>query len=376
MRRWPLTGEGAQAEDHLATYSGPWSTCYASTVRKAGDHDDESLEQRKARQGRRVHINTGALCNNNCLFCMESDREARRIQISAITPSDVRTILEDNRGAEEVCFTSGEPTLNPHLPTYAAWSRELGFERVSVMTNGRLLSHVPSASKLVEAGMNRFYISVHGHQPKLHDGLTRTPGSFAQTVRGIDVIKALARRSRAPVELHTSTVVNKRNLPYLEDIYSFLRTRGVDQVVFNVMQANGRADTYFDQLFPRYSDIADTFRRVIAEAPDTHREERVNAFLVDIPPCVTEGIPDFNRGFVEAHTHFGTAQEAAGLLGGAVPDDRFAVGDLVEITRTDIDRARRSWHSRCSSCRYRSVCEGVWDNYLARFGWDEFQPVR
>ena len=32
--------------------------------------------------------------------------------------------------------------------------------------------------------------------------------------------------------------------------YAFLRGRGVDQVVFNVMQANGRANTFFDKIFP------------------------------------------------------------------------------------------------------------------------------
>jgi hypothetical protein len=32
--------------------------------------------------------------------------------------------------------------------------------------------------------MNRFYISIHGHTKKLHEGLTRTPESFEQTVAG------------------------------------------------------------------------------------------------------------------------------------------------------------------------------------------------
>ena len=35
--------------------------------------------------------------------------------------------------------------------------------------------------------MNRFYVSIHGHTKKLHEGLTRTPESFEQTVAGLDV---------------------------------------------------------------------------------------------------------------------------------------------------------------------------------------------
>jgi MoaA/NifB/PqqE/SkfB family radical SAM enzyme len=238
------------------------------------------------------------------------------------------------------------------------------------MTNGRMLSQPPYTQRLLQAGMNRFYVSIHGHEEKLHEGLTRTPGSFAQTVRGLDVVRALGR-SRG-IDVHTSTVITKRNLPYMLEIYRFLRAHGVDQVVFNVMQANGRANTYFEQIFPTYTEIAAAFRSFLT----ANGEERAMAFLVDIPLCTTEGIPDFNRGYVEAHTHYGSRDEARELLGEVIPAERLtAGGKLVEITRADLDQARRQWRGECDGCRYRAVCEGVWGNYLARNGWDEFVPV-
>jgi cyclic pyranopterin phosphate synthase len=337
---------------------------------------ERPITERIADQATRIHINTGAVCNNNCIFCMEEDREGRYEQNSAITADDVRAILDGNRGAEEVCFTSGEPTTNPLLPDYVKWAHERGYGRISIMTNGRMLSQLPYAQRLVAHGMNRFYVSIHGHDAKLHEGLTRTPGSFAQTVRGIDVVKALARATRRPLELHTSTVITRRNLPHLAEIYRFLRAHGVDQVVFNVMQANGRAHTHFEQIFPRYTDIAAAFRAFVDGAEETARGERVMAFLVDIPLCTTEGIPDFNRGYVEAHTHYGSLAEASELLGALIPEERLAAGGrLVELTRADLDVARRQWRAECDACRYRGVCEGVWGNYLARNGWEEFRPV-
>src|SRR5205085_89094 len=118
--------------------------------------------------------------------------------------------------------------------------------------------------------------------------------SFEQTVAGLD---SIAKLKRFGVELHTSTVLTDKNLPFLLEIYRFLRSHGVDQVVFNVMQANGRADTYFDQIFPTYTEIAAGFRAFLREVS----EPEPKAFLVDIPLCTTEGIPDFNRGYVERH---------------------------------------------------------------------------
>ena len=328
-----------------------------------------SVAERIEKQAERVHVSIGAICNNNCIFCMEEDRDGRYINNSAMTPERVRWILEGHRGAEEVCFTSGEPTTRPELPEFVAWAKGLGYRRISVMSNGRRLSHLPYAVALAKAGMNRFYISIHGHTKKLHEGLVRTPESFDQTVGGLDSVTKLKRFG---VELHTSTVITDRNLPHMLDIYRFLRSHGVDQVVFNVMQANGRADTYFEQIFPTYTSIASGFRKFIAEVG----EPRPMAFLVDIPLCQTEGIPDFNRGYVERYRHFDLAEQAA--LPETQRADRAQEGKgkgLVLVTRSDLDEAERSKRETCSTCKYTAQCEGVWKNYTKRYGWDEFVPI-
>ena len=330
---------------------------------------ERSITERIAEQDERVHIPIGAVCNNNCIFCMEEDREGRYVNNSAMTPERVRWVLEKHRGAEEVCFTSGEPTTRDDLPQFLQWARQLGYSRISVMTNGRRLSHQRYATALIKRGLNRIYISIHGHEKRLHEGLTRTPGSFEQTVLGLE---SVARLKRFGVELHTSTVVTKRNLPHLGDIYAFLRGVGVDQVVFNVMQANGRAHTYFEQLFPTYTEIAAEFRRFI----DASREPRPMAFLVDIPLCTTEDIPDFNRGYVEKYRHYDLESQAP-----PVPESRAARrGDgngkgLLVVLRSDLDESERAKRKECRRCRYTEQCEGVWRNYVSRYGWDEFSPV-
>lgn len=330
---------------------------------------EPSIVERIRGSQERVHIAIGAVCNNNCIFCMEEDREGRYVNNSAMTGERVRWVLESHRGAEEVCFTSGEPTTRPDLPDFVAWAKQLGYRRISMMTNGRRLGHLPYAAALVKRGLNRVYISIHGHEKALHEGLTRTPDSFEQTVAGL---RAAARLAPLGVELHTSTVVTRRNLPHLADIYRFLRSLGVHQVVFNVMQANGRAHTFFDQLFPRYTEIASEFRRALAAIG----EPRPMAFLVDIPLCTTEGVPDFNRGYVEKYRHFDLdsrvempAEERAGRRAGGKGKG------LVLVTRADLDGAEREKRAECARCRYDVVCEGVWKNYLSRYGWDELAPV-
>ena len=100
------------------------------------------------------------------------------------------------------------------------------------------------------------------------------------------------------------------------------------------------------------------------------------AFLVDIPLCTTEGIPDFNRGYVEKYLHFDLESQVQ--MDVSDRDARRGEGrgkGLLRVTRGDLDDAQREKRAECSRCRYDAVCEGVWKNYLARYGWDELDPV-
>ena len=330
---------------------------------------DRNQRRSSHRPEERIHLNVGPVCNNNCLFCMEEDRRDRRRVNGALTPDHVRTILQQARGAREVCFTSGEPTLVQELPRYVGWARSLGYPRVSVMTNGRRLAYADYCARLVLAGISHFYLSIHGHEARLHDGLVRTPGAFAQTVAGL---RNVARHTS--VTLHTSTVVNSRNYRHFAEIYPFLRDHGVTQVVFNVMQATGRAHTHFERLFLPYPEIAAAFGRFLEQL----EEPLPPVFLVDIPPCATERLPQHNRGILEAYVHYEVGAQTSGP--GASNQDpsphRVAMehGELVQISRADHDTWQRSKRPECSGCVHDAVCPGVWNNYLARHGWVGLDP--
>src|SRR5690606_23612065 len=100
------------------------------------------------------------------------------------------------------------------------------------------------------------------------------------------------------------------------------------------------------------------------------------AFLVDIPLCTTVQLPDFNRGYVEKYLHYDAAEQVPLEVGKSA--ERAAGGKgrgLVLITRADLDDAQRQKREECQKCRYNPQCEGVWGNYLRRYGWGEFEPV-
>lgn len=312
---------------------------------------DPTIVERIRGQGARVHLPVGAVCNNHCLFCMEEDRASRAHAAGTMTAERVRGLLEAHRNAEEICFTSGEPTTRPELALFIRWARDSGCKRVSLMTNGRRLAYGPYLASLVDAGLNRIYVSIHGDSRALHDSLTRTPGSFEQTLQGL---RNAARLAPLGVELHTSTVVTLRNVERIAPIHELLSSCGVHQIVFNAMQVQPHLVSRLPAIMPRYAKVRECFDRI-------GRSE--SAYLVDVPLCVTEGLDDRNRGFVERRVHYeaGRTEREAGRL---------------EPIHTDeLNERFRAWGPPCDGCRYRSECPGVYRAYVQAFGWDEFEAV-
>lgn len=335
--------------------------------------------------GDRLHVCVGADCNNNCIFCMEDDRASRRERLLAQTDEDVRRMMTVDPSVREVMFTSGEPTLHPRLPQYVAMARDMGFDIVGMITNGRRLGYRPYLRSLLEAGLNHILISIHGPDAATHDALVRTKGAFQQALVGLANLVLLRREFK--VKVHTSYVVNKRNYKLFREFFDVMRPFGIDQHVFNVMMPDGRGGKFFDQLMPRYSDVADSFGTFV-EGLTRAESERV--FLLDIPYCTTDRLPDHVRGYVERYFHFepdGSVVKAAGAdeVGGEPEQDELFEKSAIEgegkkgyskVAKSLRDREVRGKRPECARCGYEDHCRGVFHVYIDRFGWDEFVPVR
>jgi len=303
----------------------------------------------------RFHILVGLTCNNNCLFCMEHEGETRSFRHLHVTPERVKDLLKAHVAQGEVMFTSGEPTLNRHLPGYFRQARELGYRRIGLTTNARRLGYERYARALLDAGLNHVVVSIHGPDARSHEGQTRAPGSFRQTLAGLEALARL--RHEHKFTLHTSTVVGTRNYRRLVELYHLLRAFSIDQYVFNVMQPLGRAARRVPALVARYADVVREFQRLLRAAG----EPRPPMFLVDLPLCTTDDLPAPVRGYVEFayFTEFD--------LDGA-PRER--------ATRVDKEQENRVKRAECARCAYDGVCLGVWRAYVDAYGWEEFAPSR
>lgn len=323
-----------------------------------------------------LHVLTGAACNNNCLFCMEQDRQARAAHVGAQSPADIRAMLAAHEDRDEVLFTSGEPTLNPSLLDHVASAREEGYRIISLITNGRLLAYPGVARRLVERGVNRVTVSIHGHTARLHDSLTRTPGSYVQSRAALTNLLRL-RRGRQ-LEVRTATVITRRNLEHLGDILGALARGAPDHHVLNMVMPVGRADRHFEILVPGYSEVARTLACLAHGEPSWLGRTR----LVDMPVCVGRVLPPHLWGEPEIYTQF-EAVGSSGLQGvcdgqGAGRAEPAISGQeraYYQTGRTRKDAHQRVRDGKCQGCAARPVCAGVYRRYLDARGDEELTPL-
>jgi len=326
----------------------------------------------------RLHICLGTRCNNNCVFCMEEDREGRAERLGLIDTQAALRILESAASRDSVMFTAGEPSLRPDLPDLVRRASRMGFRQVGLISNGRRLAYPRYLHSLVRAGLNSIVISVHGHTAKLHDSQTRTPGSFEQTVAALSNVAA-ARAGGVRLRFSTATVLSLRNMDDVGAILDFLGGFAPDERIFNAIQPLGRSDRLFVSLVPRYTEMVAAFAAGLGQALRGIAGVRVE----DVPACVTGPLPPAVVGFVENHGHY---EPEAEILDGVGPKPHPAVGagpvadaqgdSLALVTRERLDEVLRTKGPRCPECVHFGTCLGVWRRYVAAYGFDEFVPVR
>ena len=148
-------------------------------------------------------------CNSNCIMCPSpehSRKGSETIQLGDLMEL-ARHIPSD---APHLTITGGEPFLmGEQIFTFLHYLKEKfdGTEFL-FLTNGRIFAVEKYLQQFCETapGNSIVAIPVHGSCQQIHDAITRTDGSFKQTILGI---KKLLKKG-VPVEVRL--VVSKKNV--------------------------------------------------------------------------------------------------------------------------------------------------------------------
>ncbi len=292
----------------------------------------------------RLDLKVGFTCNNLCTFCVQGDK---RVRIQPRSAEEMKQILEEERkNTDEVVFTGGEPTVHKDLLNVIAFAKSLGYRVIQLQTNGRRLSHEPYLEAAVRAGVTQISPSLHGSTAEIHELQTRAPGSFKQTIKGIQASR------RRGIMVITNSVVTQQNQTDLPALARLLVSLEVQQIQFAFVHPEGTALREFESVVPRFTEVMPYLR----EALDIVEAAGITAFAEAVPYC-----------FMQGHEHH--------VVESVIPDTRIHDKPMVIADYTAYRLAEgKAKGPRCKSCSFDPYCEGPWHEYPDGYGWEEFVP--
>ncbi|MCB9778827.1 MAG: radical SAM protein [Alphaproteobacteria bacterium] len=343
-----------------------------------------------------VEINIGKACNNRCVFCIDGlpKREDRSYMPWPAMQRELERYHAD--GYRSVGFLGGEPTTYPKICDSVAYARELGFTRIAIATNATKLRLPHFTDRILDAGLTRVTISMHGHTAELEDKLTRVPGNFEKKVAAIRYLKHKQQtEGHLPDGLSVNIVLNGWNYRHLPKMMQFFYDRmGLDDLRINFIRPEGYAEGDAD-LTPRYPDVVPYLvKAIVLNEHHFQKTFTFGGFPMCVLPRQLRGSETLLRKYMGEYRDLSTACSIRSGGGDVIPPGKVPPGQgrgkqypstVVEFSAAE-QRARFNWQDRkrhdlkdqpdaCLRCKLEPVCEGVWKGYLDIWGDGEFQPV-
>jgi MoaA/NifB/PqqE/SkfB family radical SAM enzyme/predicted dehydrogenase len=276
-------------------------------------------------------------CNQDCTFCSANET-------SNNVWDDPRTMLRAivraaDRGVERVSFGGGEPTLAKDLVHYVRAARRLGIPKIELVTNAVLLDKPAKVAALASAGLSHAFVSLHAHDERIAQRLTRKVGDHARTLRGI------AHLLDAGIDVSLNHVITAQNQAYLtrfvEMVHGTFGGRAPISFAFVTPQFKVLEDL---TQMPRLSEVMPALKRALYRATELGQPAFVGS-RQGVPPCLLGELRAYSDIF------------------------RFRSEPAAE------DAPQKVLAPGCASCRYAGRCTGLWRPYAERYGTAELAPV-
>ena len=139
----------------------------------ARSHSPEPLRDGHGRLISDLRVSVTDRCNFRCQYCMPAEGLPwlDRAEILSFEEIERSVRLLVDMGITDVRLTGGEPLVRRRVIMFIGWLKDLGFEDVTMTTNGFLLEE--NLDGLVEAGLDRVNISLDTLQPEKFAFITR-----------------------------------------------------------------------------------------------------------------------------------------------------------------------------------------------------------
>ena len=167
-----------------------------------------------------VHFDVTYRCNERCIHCYLDHEDYGELETAK-----AKSILVElaAAGTLMLTFSGGEVFLRKDFFELLEFGRSLHFD-ISVKTNALMVTPA-RAMRLKALGVRQIQVSIYSADAKVHDAITKVPGSLARSLRAIRLLKSLG------MQVKIACPLMKQNLSGLGELRALAEQLGVRYVI-------------------------------------------------------------------------------------------------------------------------------------------------
>ncbi len=299
-------------------------------------------------------------CDNDCIHCCinlpAGDTAARAREM---TTGQIEDILQQaaDLGCLEVRYTGGEPLLRPDFEELYLFARRLGL-KVLIYTNARRIGRRLAGLFQRTPPLVPIEVTVYGMHEESYEAVTRSPGSFAQFRRGVDLlleygVPFVVKGALLPPNKDEMTEFEAwaQTIPWMEKTPSY-------SMFFELR--NRRDDDAKNRLIRSLRVTPEEGLKILARDEVAYRTE-MEEFASKFMGRADDRLFACGAGHGISIDAYGRAQPCMGVRAPELTVDAIS-SSLVEVlgqfkSLGDMRAANPEYLRRCAVCRLKGFCE-------------------
>jgi len=184
------------------------------------------------KNARNIFFHILTRCNLKCRHCyVNPEQHGKKTLPVEIIKKWLKALMHKGK-TSNLIFIGGEPTLHPRLDLCIKAARKIGYDSITVDTNGFFFNHI--LEKVTREELDYFSVGLDGSCQEVND-LIRGNGAYKKCIAGIE--KALAKGFDVSV-IYT---VSQMNIHDLKKMPGLLERLGIRRFFIQVIGIRGRS---------------------------------------------------------------------------------------------------------------------------------------
>jgi len=282
-------------------------------------------------------------CKNRCIFCGKHSRYANKREADIIASQELeklKFIKKLNIGS--IIISGNDPIEYSRFVNFLKKIKKTTDLNIFLQSHCINFENLDYLKRVIAVGnINKIQIPIYGHNAKIHDSVTKNPGSFNLIMKAIENFKKIGFN-----EIQINTLFLKQNQKYLHSFFDFLINLGypVDISLPCIPSCKGVYSSETKKYIPDLNEIKRLFKRL------SKKDMSLFQFH-DIPFCLAPG--NFNFSFRSELSHKGYEHFKNKQI-----DTVVVRGELLAAYRL------LAKDEECRSCVFDNKCQGITKPYI------------